>query len=227
MTTKDEELIANLNETRQGLITQFLDNVPSDQHELYLAKFANQWITNKKERREAESKRRQLKDPDVKDELKKAIGTMRSGYIRAREEELEVNYQQELEKVRYERKKRADAGEEDSEEVEMMFNMMKVAKEYGGDSENLGMKDFDRRYEFMEKMREKRHQRQKRESNYRPRDPYGNYVYDDPNIRTGVDDPDDLGLDPIDLSPLNNDEKKDDQAKHFKEDPFPDQYGDL
>jgi hypothetical protein len=42
-----------------------------------------------------------------------------------------------------------------------------------------------------------------------------------------VDDPDDLGLDPVDLSPLNMGEKNEDQGKKFGDDPFPNQYGEL
>jgi hypothetical protein len=70
----------------------------------------------------------------------------------------------------------------------------------------------------MEKLREKRHQRQKQEGKCRPRDAEGNYMYDDPNIKVGVDD---LGLDPVDLSPIKRKEAE------LKPEPFLGQFGDL
>ena len=103
--------------------------------------------------------------------------------------------------------------EDDSEEVEQLYSLFKGLKDVVGPDEDLG--EIDQRLEMMSKIRERRHARQKKEGNYRPRNDRGEYLYDDPGIRTSVDDVTNVGLNDVDLSPIKN--KQEEDARKRKE----------
>jgi hypothetical protein len=225
----DPEQIATLNATRETLIADFLELVPPDKRSARLARLENKLIHDKVLRRAANANVTTKNKTSVKKEFKKTIDSFRAAWRECRDEERQYDFEQERERIRFHRERGGDE-DDDSEEVEDMYKMFKTVKAFSSPEEDIG--EIEQRLEIMEKLREKRHQRQKQEGKYRPRDAEGNYMYDDPNIRVGVDDPTDLGLDPVDLSPIKRKEEKEKEKQKEKEaelepEPFPGQFGDL
>jgi hypothetical protein len=229
----DEETIGALNATRADLVNQLVTAVAPEKQAYRRVKLANWQIRDHMARKAANRAARELKPRTEKNgtkplTFKKVIDSYRKGWRECRAEEAEVDVEEERQRIEFEMNRRRE-DEDDSEDAEDFFKMMKTMKAFSEPGEDTG--ELDQRLEYMEKLREKRHQRQKREGTYRPRDEEGNYKYDDPNIRVGVDDPHDLRLDVPDTSPIkrkkDKKEKKQEEEELAMDDGLPGQYGDL
>lgn len=218
-TTADEDKRNNLIQTKEELINEFLESVPEEKREARLLKLKNKDIIDKEDRKKANEKVHELKkkykkiDASKNKDLKKFIDTLRAAWKLSRIDESEYNIEEEQAKLKFERKKRHEEMEDDSEEVEQLYSLFKSLKDYAGPDEDLG--EIDQRLEMMEKIRIKRHERQKKEGTYRPRNSRGEYLYDDPGIRTSVDDVTNVGLEDVDTSPIKN--KKEEEERKKKE----------
>jgi hypothetical protein len=228
----DDEQRLNLNNTRNALVSELIELERPEKREIRRIKLQNQLIANKTARYEANRVVRKLKaelcgerssNKTVKQEqhkfLKKSIDAYRRGWRESRLEEGEYDAKEEKERLEWEKEERARAMDEDSSELDGYFNIFKTAQDFSGVGAD---ENVDVRVEILEKLRAKRHITQKKEGKYRPRDAAGNYLYDDPDIRVGVDDPHDLGLDPVDLSPIKNRAKsEEDKTAAEEEEPPP------
>jgi hypothetical protein len=239
----DDEKRANLNNTRNDLVSELVQLEKPEKREIRSIKLQNKLIANKTARYEANRAVREMKaklclesncNKSIKKSkhkvLKKSIDAYRRSWRQSRLEEADYDAKEEKERIEWEKDEQARAFDEDSDELDQYWRFFKAAQSVGAEDDDVNV-----RVEFIEKMRVKRHQRQKKEGKYRPRDAEGNYLYDDPDIRVGVDDPDDLGLDPVDLSPIKSRAKSEEDAKTAEEeeppagpeDQFGGQYGDL
>ncbi|OHS93940.1 hypothetical protein TRFO_39870 [Tritrichomonas foetus] len=236
-TTPDEESRKTLIQTKNDLINEFLEAIPEEKREIRRLKLKNKEIVDKEERRKANEIVHQMKkalnqennseNEEKRDKnslhkkIKKNLKVFRAMWKESHREESEYNVEEELEKLKFQRKQNEERLEDDSEEVEQLYNIMKTVKSMAGPDEKFDP-EIEQRYEFMTKMREKRHSRQKKEGNYRPRDEFGEYLYDDPDIRTGVDDVQNVGIEEIDTSPIKNaKEEEERKKKEISKDKFP------
>lgn len=216
-TTADEEKRNNLLQTKEDLINEFLESIPDEKREARLLKLKNKDIIDKNDRKKANEavhelkKKYQKNDASKNDELKKFIDKLRASWKSSRIDESEHNVEEELTKLRFERKQRQEEMEDDSEEVEQLYRLFNGLKTVAGPDEDLG--EIDQRLEMMKKVRQRRHERQKKEGTYRPRNARGEYLYDDPGIRTSVDDATNVGLEDIDLTPIKNKREEDERKK--------------
>lgn len=215
--TADEEKRNNLIQTKEELINEFLESIPEEKREARHLKLKNKDIIDKGDRQKANERVHELKkkykinNTSKNKPLKKLIDTLRSGWKLSRIDESEHNIEEEQAKLRFERKKRHEEMEDDSEEVEQLYSLFKSLKTVAGPDHDLG--EIDQRLEMMEKIRIRRHERQKKEGTYRPRNERGEYLYDDPGIRTSVDDVTNVGLEDVDTSPIKNKKEEDERKK--------------
>ena len=195
--TPEENKRNKLMQTKENLIDKLIQKIPLEKQEIRRIKLENKKIIDRDERQKAnkivhEMKKKLKNNTDAKTSnnnhknLKKNIDFLRKVWRECRADESLHDYKEEIEKLNLHRELNHERYDDDSEEVEELFKVMKAVKEAVSPDEKLDP-ELEKEYEFMSKVRDERHKKQKQEGNFRPRDENGDYLYDDYSIRTGDD----------------------------------------